>query len=61
MVALAIKAINRIVAIRYMVVLYKLDVGSIVPAGAISIRLAIVTVFAATSCSSWFTPAPNFA
>ena len=54
-----ISATNKTVAIKYIVVLYKLEVGSTVPLGAISINLFIVTVFAPTNCSSWSTPAPN--
>ena len=46
-------------AIAYIVVLYKLGVGSTVPEGAISINLDMVTVFAFTSWSNWSTGAPN--
>jgi len=44
----------------YIVVLYKLGVGSTVPSGAISINFEIVTVFALTNSSTLSIGAPNF-
>ena len=47
-------------AIAYIVELYKLGVGSIVPSGTTSINFDIVTVLAEISCSKFSIPVPNF-
>jgi hypothetical protein len=55
----AIRAIANKPAITYIVVLYSVGEGLVIPLGTIVMRLEIVTVFCSTSCESWLISAPG--